>query len=95
MRGVFKTRDGGTVWERVLKSYASFAVAVDPVNPSTVYAGGNGEMVRSLDGGRTWSAFDDGLYASQVNAIAVDSVTGAAVHVATASSGVFDFAVDG
>jgi photosystem II stability/assembly factor-like uncharacterized protein len=41
-RGVFKTIDGGSTWEHVLKvddAVGACDVAVDPENPDTVYAG--------------------------------------------------------
>jgi photosystem II stability/assembly factor-like uncharacterized protein len=41
-RGVFRTRDGGTTWEKVLyvdENTGASAVELDPSDPSTVYAG--------------------------------------------------------
>jgi hypothetical protein len=62
--GMFKTTDGGVTWNN-LSSIPDYctpqcwydnAVAVDPVNPDVVYAGGaySTTLVRSLDGGNSW-----------------------------------------
>ena len=41
-RGVYRTRDGGRSWEKVLykdENVGAIEVAIDPVNPQVVYAG--------------------------------------------------------
>ncbi|MER6384181.1 hypothetical protein [Streptomyces sp. NPDC001250] len=68
--GIWKTTDGGTTWQPktdLMPSLSMGAVALEPGNPSTVYAGtgnifdGGGQFTKgvgiykSLDGGETWS----------------------------------------
>jgi photosystem II stability/assembly factor-like uncharacterized protein len=73
-RGVYRTRDGGRTWQQVLKKDADTGasdVAIDPSNPSIVFAGlwqarrrpwelvsgGPGSSLHvSRDGGDTWKA---------------------------------------
>ncbi len=73
-RGVYRTRDGGRTWQQVLKKDAETGasdVAIDPSNPSIVFAGfwqarrrpwelvsgGPGSSLHvSRDGGETWKA---------------------------------------
>ncbi|HWM92168.1 MAG TPA: hypothetical protein VN493_15495 [Thermoanaerobaculia bacterium] len=53
---VYRSEDGGASWTSApLGDTLSpvYSLAVDAVNPSTLYAA-QGEVVRSLDGGRTW-----------------------------------------
>ncbi|HEY8477730.1 MAG TPA: hypothetical protein VIN09_12780, partial [Chloroflexota bacterium] len=60
------------------------AVAVDPTNPSIVYAGTNGQGVfRSVDGGRTWSQINSGLQNVFVNDIVISPTDPSIVLVAT------------
>lgn len=77
-RGVYRTRDGGRSWQQVLKKDADTGasdVALDPSNPSVVFAGlwqarrrpweltsggpGSGLYV-SRDGGDTWTQLEPG-----------------------------------
>src|SRR5438132_2989799 len=78
-RGVYRTRDGGKTWERVLfvnEDTGCGDLAIDPGNPSIVYAGmwqfrrkpwvfasggpGSG-FYKSTDGGTTWKKIRAGL----------------------------------
>lgn len=63
--GVFKSTDGGMNWSPVntgLPIYDTYALAIDPRNTTTIYAGiylyG---VFKSTDGGMHWSAINSGL----------------------------------
>jgi photosystem II stability/assembly factor-like uncharacterized protein len=69
---VWRTRDGGEEWQRVCADFAEeclnvgtpriTALAVDPTNHRTVWAGAEVDGVRlSLDGGETWTRVTGGL----------------------------------
>ena len=70
-RGVYRTRDGGAHWDQVLfidDSTGVVDLAMDPVDPATVYAWGwqieegrRGGLFKSTDGGTTWRHIDAGL----------------------------------
>ncbi len=71
---LYKTTNGGLTWEVTISGlgYSSSAVitalAVDPRNPATLFAGGPG-LWRSTDGGRNWAATSS---MSAVSAIVFD-----------------------
>lgn len=56
--GVYKSTDGGDTWapiNRGMIDYRITAIAVDPTNPQTIYAGSDaGELFKSVDAGQTW-----------------------------------------
>src|SRR5581483_9025411 len=55
---------------------ATFAtlVVVDPVNPTTVYAGTSYGLMKSTDGGLTWTSLTSGFAQSNtINALAIDA----------------------
>lgn len=88
-RGVYKTVDGGKSWTRMLYRNPSTGcadMAMDPVNPSVIYAtmwdfrrqahtfrsGGPGSGIfKSVDGGVTWGKIDNGLPNDTLGRIAV------------------------
>jgi photosystem II stability/assembly factor-like uncharacterized protein len=54
--GFFKTTDGGNTWGTVRNGANLFgpnSVAIDPANPSTLYAT-SGNLFKTTDGGNTW-----------------------------------------
>jgi hypothetical protein len=56
--GVYYTRDGGATWRHssgVPDGVLGFKLAVDPVDPATVYAGTGAGLFRSTDGGETFA----------------------------------------
>ncbi|RMF83258.1 MAG: hypothetical protein D6744_04980, partial [Planctomycetota bacterium] len=91
--GVWKTTDGGATWKALTDELSNLnhgAVALDPQNPDTVYAGtgeyttqssGDG-LFRSTDGGATWTRI---ATASQVGStcsgVAVDPSNSQIIHV--------------
>lgn len=63
---MWKSTQGGNQWIPLADYDNSmmnmFAVAVHPTNPNLVYAGkSNGQVVRSSDGGNTWTAASTGV----------------------------------
>ena len=63
--GIYKTTDGGHTWTEIWSGLGVFRVAVDPKNPTTIYAAGwagrdpthrdSFLLLRSNDSGRTWA----------------------------------------
>jgi photosystem II stability/assembly factor-like uncharacterized protein len=65
------------------------ALAIDPANPATLYAGAlDGGVFKSTDSGGTWAAANTGLTTPYVNALAIDPSTPATLYAGT-SGGVF------
>lgn len=98
--GVFKSMNSGRSWRASSKGLGDqliFAVAVDPANTTTLYAGARpyvldtrgplfgGGVFKSTNGGRTWKPA--GLAKSFVSALAVDPQTPTTVY--TVAEGIF------
>ena len=80
--GVWRSDDGGTTWNALTDTQCGLAmgsIAIDPVNPNIVYAGtgeanGNADaylgcgVLRSTDGGITWTQSGGGSVASLTSA---------------------------
>ena len=55
-RGLFKTADGGSTWERKgLNGRSVYALASDPDDPSIIYASTSNGVYKTTDGGESWS----------------------------------------
>ena len=64
------------------------AVAVDPANPATVYAGtASGGVFKSTNGGASWSAANSGLASTGVAALAIDPSSTATLYAAGGDEG--------
>ena len=81
--GVFRSDDGGTVWQQVYTNRFCEALAMDPRQPDRVYASlhdhpyhdrsTGGGIIASEDGGATWrSLTNDSLTCKGVTWIAID-----------------------
>ena len=106
-RGMLKSTDGGTNWAAVNNGMSSFisappvrAIAFDPSNTATVYAGVSGfdgVVYKSTDGGANWTNSSTGLmvtlngqtFAPVVIALLVETASPSVVYAATNSFGVF------
>jgi len=55
--------DGGLTWSRTGLATTGFvrALAIDPSDPNTLYAGTTGGVFKSTNGGANWSAANNGL----------------------------------
>jgi photosystem II stability/assembly factor-like uncharacterized protein len=72
-RGLFKSTDGGRSLQQLAASGNFSAVAIDSKNPQVIYAGAwSGLIIRSLDGGQTFSPVTAGLLGDRVLGLAVD-----------------------
>ena len=81
--GVAKSVDGGANWverNQGITNRSVWAVAIDPLNTSIVYAGGAGGMYRSTDGGGQWVRASG---PSSINAISIDSLGGGTIYGAS------------
>ena len=97
--GVYKSTDGGKGWVRLdagIEGLSIASVAVDPQNPSTLYAGlrrsssifsivrsfdsSLGGLLKSIDGGSHWT--HTGLGDVSVNTLAIDPKTPANLYAA-------------
>jgi hypothetical protein len=64
-------------------------VAIDPLNPSTLYTQGpfGSFLSRSLDGGNTWTGIDSDAYAWGILSFAIDPLTPTTLYAGTAGGG--------
>ncbi|MDQ1509418.1 MAG: hypothetical protein QOG50_1262 [Actinomycetota bacterium] len=66
-RNVFKTTDGGQTWNRMTINVSEPAcdfsnpLVLDPGNHQRLYSGGTSHVLRSDDGGATWTSLPTGL----------------------------------
>ena len=57
------------------------AIAIDPVTPSTLYAGtGSTSVYKSIDGGATWTSASIGLTQARVTALLIDPTNPSTVY---------------
>jgi photosystem II stability/assembly factor-like uncharacterized protein len=93
--GLFKTLDAGRSWTMVSppslpRSGAVEAVVLDPVDSDVVYAAaGKLGVLRSEDGGGSWTTFTTGLTSLDLSALVLDPEHPTTLYVATADDGVF------
>ena len=85
---VYKSRDGGSTWER-FPSFSARRVttlAIDPLLPATIYAGTMGDAVyKSPDGGQHWLPHNVGLkeHVSFVNQFVFHPTVSEKMYIAT------------
>ena len=89
--GVFKSTDGGAHWTSVSAGLTNMLIrtlAVDPANPTTLYAGCNRDGIfKSVNGAATWTLSNNGVGSYPSN-IVVDPAN-STVYTSTYDAGVF------
>jgi photosystem II stability/assembly factor-like uncharacterized protein len=81
------TVDGGGTWHTHFLGANILTVAIDPVTPTTIYAGGSrfpvteSQLFKSTDGGVTWSELPLSMGMGGVTSIAVDPFQPSTVYV--------------
>ncbi len=70
---LYKSTDGGVTWKSLTWGYVHYgSLAIDPLRPTTLYAGTTGGVDKSTDGGETWHAANRGLPGPTVYVLALD-----------------------
>jgi uncharacterized protein (TIGR03437 family) len=92
--GVYKSTDGGETWLAANDFHTAQQninmLAVDPRNANTVYAGTvTGGVLRTQDGGRTWTPLNVGLHGADVRALAIDTRTPAVMYAGVENGGLY------
>jgi hypothetical protein len=94
--------DGGASWDAVNSglppSSGIESLAIDPQNPSTVYAvivqlatpasNGRARLLKSMDGGASWDAVNSGLPDTSIRTLAISRQDPSTVYV-TSGGGTF------
>jgi photosystem II stability/assembly factor-like uncharacterized protein len=87
--GAYKSTDGGGSWSPLsfdLLGDRVNTLAIDPENPTTLYAGISGGVFKSTDGGGSW--VDTGIN-HDINALAIDPVNPSIIYAGTQYDGVY------
>ncbi|MEM6398040.1 MAG: T9SS type A sorting domain-containing protein [Bacteroidota bacterium] len=90
---VFKTTDFGQSWTDItqdLPDVPTNAVVVDPLDSDHIYLGNDIGVFSSIDGGESWSAFQDGLPAAVLVFDLTISPVNQKLRVATHGNGAYE-----
>jgi uncharacterized repeat protein (TIGR01451 family) len=87
-QGVFKSTNGGltyTAKDSGFSSLAINAIAIDPVTPTTLYAGTNNGPYKSTNGGDTWTLIRNGIsgIVPRVDEVVLDPANPATIYIGT------------
>ena len=94
LKGVFRSTDAGLHWKQIspvgsTEIHEVESIAIDPVNPSVVYAGTWHLPWKTVDGGEHWTNIKEGIIDdSDVFSIIVDPKSPSTVY-ASACSGIY------
>lgn len=85
MIGVFKSMDGGEIWELHSTGQTDAiinALVIDPVRTTTIYAGTGYGILKSTDAGVSWNAINTGLPVTYVNDLKINPQIPSILYVA-------------
>ena len=91
--GLFRSEDNGHMWTKValpVKQYAPDVMAVtpDPRDAGTLYIGTHeAGVLKTTDGGRSWSDINGGLGGSDVHGLAIDPNAPTKLHALVRGKG--------
>ncbi|MFY9608367.1 MAG: hypothetical protein WAU45_07090 [Blastocatellia bacterium] len=81
---VFKSVNGGQSWNATILTRGITALAMDPRNPTTVYAAAESNLYKTVDGGLSWSEQGDitqGFPFPDITTIAIDPISPSRLYV--------------
>ncbi|MGH8069022.1 MAG: WD40/YVTN/BNR-like repeat-containing protein [Candidatus Entotheonellia bacterium] len=94
-QGLSRSQDEGKTWSKVdvkgdVPSTDFMVLAIDPMNPQTLYAAGHGLwVIKSIDGGTTWALKQQGLDGDDVHALAMDPNDPQKLHAWVVDKGLY------
>ena len=80
---LFKSTDGGANWNNDTFGFKDFSVqdlAINPVQPSILYAATSRGVFKSTNSGRTWSASNNGLLSGSISRVVIDPATPSRIY---------------
>lgn len=84
-RGIYRSRNSGATWERVLEGAPFVGITVDPTDANVVYVAAVEQgVLRSTDGGDQWTPANTGLLLLGAVSIAIDAGDPSRLHLANA-----------
>ena len=90
--GAFRSTDGGATWTpseaAPIRRGRVYALAIDPTNPAILWAGLPNKLLRTQDGGRTWTDTMPELEYASVRALLLDGARPSVVLAGTTRDGV-------
>jgi photosystem II stability/assembly factor-like uncharacterized protein len=87
--GIFKTTNAGETWNQINNGLTELdvgAIAIDPIEPSIVYAGALSRCFKSTNSGDNWTAITINPQASRINEIAIDPSTTSTLYLSAGST---------
>jgi photosystem II stability/assembly factor-like uncharacterized protein len=94
-QGLSRSQDEGKTWSKVdvkgdVPSTDFMVLAIDSMNPHTLYAAGHGLwVIKSTDGGTTWALKKQGLGGDDVHALAMDPNDPQKLHAWVVDKGLY------
>jgi photosystem II stability/assembly factor-like uncharacterized protein len=85
---LFKSVDRGRSWKAISSVVGTTSIVIDPKNSSTLYAGTGHGIVKSANGGESWTGANTGLTDSSIVMLAIDPITPSTLYALT-SGGIF------
>jgi uncharacterized protein (TIGR03437 family) len=90
-----KSIDGGVTWTTLTVPGSLYdALAIDPITPSTLYAGSAvntltsvGGIIKSADAGATWTSVSTGLVSNNVYSLTIDPRNTSVIYASTRAVG--------
>jgi photosystem II stability/assembly factor-like uncharacterized protein len=91
-KGLFRTANKGTTWERIGQSLPDAfvsSIVIHPTQSSVIYIGGPGGVWKSADNGATWQAMNQGLATLNIRALALSPQNARTLYAGTNGSGLY------
>lgn len=93
---IYRSDDAGRTWTKLdgipttREGVNIAAIAIDPRNPKVMYASGSGiAVIKSVDGGETWTRIAAGLPSDSTEAFAIDAQDSSKLYVWTLGAGLY------